>query len=458
MPEFKDVTGEIFKVKGCELEALSFEKLNGKTYWIFSCKYCETRDPELWYKGSIRSLPSRLSEGHLPCSCGGKPQYTSLQKEILTKRYAESFGYTFVSRDEGTVNKAEVLIKCLNCAKDPELFGEGLFRTTLGYLKAGKTPCPCKGNFRYNENQYKVLCKRKCKELNLKFLGWEGGYNKGKSKPKVSCNITRSVKYYKDIDGFLNTKVAKIPLKLLGHSWEGCNGNTLEVVEQNGEDLKVVCSICKNHPERYPSTFNCKAWQVNRRKTYTPCGCSPSYPYSNLTLKSLTEDWISNTKLSVVSFPEGTDNWGVKAKVILRCEKGHVYGKSFDTIINTHAKSCKICTSAAFNGYYPDRAEEKDYLYLLVFNGKYIKVGRAFNVTDRLISLSRESGVPISDIKVLKVFTATHQEVYDTEQRIHEILEDKGWYHHESDWSTETFQLSSFETSVGIAIKRLSVV
>lgn len=457
MSNFRDVTGQVFIIKGAELLAESWYIAGGKVRWKFSCRTCEAKDPELWYKGSIEGVLGNLDKGYVPCGCAKIPRYTSLQKEILAKRYSELLGYTFVSMEKGDTNKDEVLIKCTTCAKDPELFEEGIFKTTLGYLKSENTSCPCKGNYRYNEKQHKILCKRKCKELNLKFLGWEGEYNKGKSKPRVSCNITGNIKHYKSIDGFLNTKVAKIPMKLLGYSWTGCKGNLLKVVDQKGEDLRVVCSTCKHYPERYPSTFNCKTWQITRSKIYTPCGCSPAYPYSNLTLQSLAEDWVSKTRLSIVRFPEGDGRWGVKSKVQVRCEKGHVYNKSFDSIINANTKSCKVCTESAFNGYYPERSEEKDYLYILVFKGEYIKVGRSFSVPDRLISLSRESEVPISDIKVLEIFTGTYQEVYDTEQWIHKILEDKGWYHYESDWSTETFKPEALEFAKVLAKEVLTV-
>lgn len=79
-------------------------------------------------------------------------------------------------------------IKCSICAKDPEMYGDGVFRVERPNAKAFKG-CACTGSNKYTEDQVKVLVTRRCKELNYSFLGWVGGW-KGKSKTylKLSCS------------------------------------------------------------------------------------------------------------------------------------------------------------------------------------------------------------------------------------------------------------------------------
>ena len=90
------------------------------------------------------------------------------------------------------------------------------------------------------------------------------------------------------------------------------------------------------------------------------------------------------------------------------------------------------------NGYYPERKDEQDYLYVLNFNDKFIKVGRSFDVKERIKSLRTVSKTSIKNIHKLRIFTATHQEIYDYEQWLLQQLRDKGltYYVH---WSNECF-------------------
>ena len=89
------------------------------------------------------------------------------------------------------------------------------------------------------------------------------------------------------------------------------------------------------------------------------------------------------------------------------------------------------------NGYYPERKDEQDYLYILNFNNKFIKVGRSFDVDDRIKKLRSES--KIKKIYKLRIFTATHQEVYDYEQELHSELRERNFQYYVN-WSTECFE------------------
>ena len=48
------------------------------------------------------------------------------------------------------------------------------------------------------------------------------------------------------------------------------------------------------------------------------------------------------------------------------------------------------------NGYYPERKDEQDFLYVLNFNNQFIKVGRSFDVDERMKGLRTLSKIPIN--------------------------------------------------------------
>jgi hypothetical protein len=93
-------------------------------------------------------------------------------------------------------------------------------------------------------------------------------------------------------------------------------------------------------------------------------------------------------------------------------------------------------------GYYLERVEEQDHLYIMNFNDEYIKVGRSFDVQHRLTQLKNESGV--FNISIIGVYAARHKEIYSLEQSIHEDLRRNGFGYTPVTWkSTETFCMES---------------
>ena len=81
------------------------------------------------------------------------------------------------------------------------------------------------------------------------------------------------------------------------------------------------------------------------------------------------------------------------------------------------------------NGYYPERKDERDYLYVLNFNDKFIKVGRSFDVNERIRNLRKPSESGIKKIYKLRIFTATHQDIYVYEQELHTELRSLNFQH-----------------------------
>lgn len=79
------------------------------------------------------------------------------------------------------------VVKCLECAEDEELYGNGHFISTLGSLLHDILPCGCSGKVNWTKEQYSTLCSRKANELGYKFKGFCGEWMKCKTKVVLSC-------------------------------------------------------------------------------------------------------------------------------------------------------------------------------------------------------------------------------------------------------------------------------
>lgn len=91
-----------------------------------------------------------------------------LQDEHSGKIYGRDRQLTVVGY---FVNNSEnrYVVKCINCSKDPELYGNGLFESKIGNLNSGRIPCACSRMYTHTEEQYEILYRRKATEIGLIF-------------------------------------------------------------------------------------------------------------------------------------------------------------------------------------------------------------------------------------------------------------------------------------------------
>ena len=79
------------------------------------------------------------------------------------------------------------IVKCSVCEKDPELFGDGLFRSIKSSLSVGQIPCGCSISARRDERYYSIICQRKATELGYTFHGWSEKFTDRKTKISLEC-------------------------------------------------------------------------------------------------------------------------------------------------------------------------------------------------------------------------------------------------------------------------------
>lgn len=72
------------------------------------------------------------------------------------------------------------VVKCAECSKDSELFGEGLFLSNIKTsIKYQYNPCGCKPQYKYSKDQHEILIKRKATAEGVEFIRWVEPLPKG---------------------------------------------------------------------------------------------------------------------------------------------------------------------------------------------------------------------------------------------------------------------------------------
>ena len=282
-------------------------------------------------------------------------------------------------------------VTCTECSKDTELFPDGYFVSPKGSLVKGCKPCGCSKSPRWFGWQFLVLACRAAKD---RFIvhGLAEEFHGQTTKLDLEC--------LKD-----------------GHKWTASIQSVVNV--GNG------CPKCKG------------ATLAEQRKT----------PKHIAFQKCV--DICKEMDYDVIGFVGGYKNAKSRFKYV--CKTHGEQEVSYNNFVNKGQK-CGGCTKdenirrlredGNGNGYYPERKDETDFLYVLDFNSKFIKIGRSFDVDERIKSLRTLSKVPKTKIHKLRIFTATHQEIYNLEQELHNELRERDFQYY-VDWSTECFENDS---------------
>lgn len=272
-------------------------------------------------------------------------------------------------------------VVCHKCKEDKELFPLGYFVSTKSHLINGKIPCGCSKKPNWTQEQYLVLARRAAQG---RFIvhGFSEEFHGAYTKLNLECLIDGN-KWQARISKVIND----------GTGCHKCNIDCQRTDEQ--EALAKCTAICT----------------------------------------------IEGYK--IIGFVEDYRN-ALKSRFEYFCPKHGKQNVSYNHFVNSGTR-CKGCwidrqkESGNGNGYYPERKDEQDFLYVLDFDNKFIKVGRSFDVERRLgkNELQKDSG--ISNIIKLRIFTATHKKIYDTEQEIHKQLRERGFQYY-LEWTNECFK------------------
>ena len=275
---------------------------------------------------------------------------------------------------------------CAECAKDPEMYGNGMFEKAKNDLNKGGIPCGCSTNTQYTTEQWKILLTRRLKDSNITF--------------KVDDTPARVTK---------NDRIT-CWCGVDGHSWRP---TIAAVLHENSRCPKCAATKtgerrrAKQPEQKLQKKLDTKGYKFLRWKT------------------------------------ESGDYEGAFCSFVYTCHRhGEQVGKYADFVRarGCGCPACKVEVSRVY-GWYKEKQSEPDTLYIIKFNNEYLKVGRTFEIDTRIRHLKMQSGT--DNIEVMHLYHDKHNKIYPLEQFIHAELRKKGFWFNVG-WTTECFCLESF--------------
>ncbi|CAM0101502.1 endonuclease [Vibrio phage 5P1c] len=378
--------------EGANLTVKDVFVFKGKRKYILECSVC-SEDKELWPHGSISCVKSSLLKGNTPCGCSKRPLWTELQNRVRVERECELRGYIFHGW-EGVYTNSSTLL-------DLSSKNSGLRWNTTSLSN---------------------------------FLSGSGNIKEGWG--KTGKSLSKSDSYF--TDSFIST----------GAFLEGTRFWRSGKLNHKGRKTYwyYSCPECSN--DEYVQSGNCsgvfEGEASHLKQGKISCRCYRGFRWNRKQRDYQIRKLCDEEELSFLGWESGEGYVNTMSRIRWQCKVHHKNSTSVGNFLK--GRRCKSCSSAFSNrnGYYLDRKEEEDTLYILNFDNKYIKVGRSFNVDNRIKQLSTTSGIQFSDITKIGVVVGTHQEIYELEQGIHRQLRRLSLEYVEVDglWSKELFRLT----------------
>ena len=220
---------------------------------------------------------------------------------------------------QGTATSFKVI--CHKCKEDKELFPLGYFVSLRGNLIRGVKPCGCSKIPKWSQEQFLILARRAAQDRFI-VRGFAEEFHGVNTKLNIECLIHEH-KWVANIHSVIN----------VGSGCPKCSLDARKTDQQEALNrCKTICEI----------------------EGYNPLG-----------------------------FIDGYKN--CHSRFEYKCPIHGLQSVSYTSFVNTGSR-CRGCykdkqkVNGNGNGYFPERKDEKDFLYVLDFNDKFLKVGRSFDV------------------------------------------------------------------------------
>lgn len=368
------------------------------------------------------------------------------------------------------IKEGKYIIKCSVCSLDNELFYDKVL-SSKSNLISGNIPCGCGKSPRWSERQYKIRVEREAKIRGYIFLGWAEDFKGNKTKIRLYDTLDKNTWETTCISSFINNGYGNPVVRDKKNSQEKLKPDEYHIndflntgkfredsefwrideKDNNGRKpyWNYKCPIC--YKDEYVDAGLCtgvfKTTMANLKKGLIPCRCG-KYIWS----KDQREYQIKNICQSEgFTFKRWVDGYeGKLTKFEWVCSKGHSCTTNIDNFINVGRRCRKCSFSKNSYGYYQERADDIDYLYInYVSEENYLKIGRTFNPATRFKQNNRrvKSYNATAMMYPLKLFTGTHNQVYSSEQL---ILNNLSGYSVDGYGSIELLSLNSLHHVLGI--------
>jgi hypothetical protein len=305
----------------------------------------------------------------------------------MGKYYREHIGKVFndgkIIVVDGGEQKGYVKVKCLVCAEDAELFGDGVFESPFFGIKSGCLPCGCSSKRRLNSSQYCTLVNRKIQknDLQLNLLYICSSENKSFI-VTLFCKV-RGIEISMPVVSFLSKQFSLNSTKLVNvhsHILDFNRVNPDKVVwkipsaiTSSGTRVAYYCRICEGMGRE--SLYEVASNSLFNGKI-TPCQCTTQGK------KLKPDEYIDRAKEiigardcdRVVGCIEGIDK---RIKIAMLCEYHGMYSKHFSHL----SKQSYDCPKCSKSNYGFDRTTT-GYLYILhMCTGNKVVIG--YGITNK---------------------------------------------------------------------------
>lgn len=355
--------------------------------------------------------------------------FKSLQDSVLTVK--ESYLKN---------NRKRYILECSVCSKDEELWPYGSINSTKYSLQQGNIPCGCSKNTKWKEWQWEIRIKRKCEDRGYTFTGFSSNFKGGNTKLNlynpVTGNNWSTLSADKLIQGQGDPKHphhldARKPDEYYINMFNetGCypEGTTFSRNNEKKDKMgcfsywDVTCPVCREDEYSkagFTNTFTCS--NVSLRKGAKPCRCYKGYAYNEEERRFKLDSICKHEGHKFKGF-EG--EWqGQFTYLLWECKEGHTNRTTVDNFLDgVRCPSCYHNIPRQQNGYYPERLNDQDSLYVLRFTkgiDTFIKVGRTFIDTKYPRSLELKRIVKADSVDTLLKVQSRHENIWYLENKV----------------------------------------
>lgn len=347
---------------------------------------------------------------------------------------------TVVSK-ERLNGRAKYRVDCSLCSKDKELFPE-YFLIDRSVLSKGVIPCGCSKAPKWAEWQYRIKVRRVCEEKGYAFKGWNGKWRGKETKLILYNPVTYNEWDTTKIQHFLNSGVGD-PLE--GYektkqsvrkdeqhhivtfksnpvfSEQGYIFEKIKRKDKNGHETywEYTCPVCSEdeYTVKGLCTGKFQSHMGNLRVGKLSCRCVTNFKWTKEQREYQINKIFDHEGGYFNGWVESYKNSRSKLKWL--CKNNHVCKTSVGDFLS--GRRCDTCSLLNNNfGYYKDRVNEQDHLYILTSNLPYFKIGRSFDPVRRLSEnqsrLNKYYGKGKYKFKQTHLLMADHSTIYNLEQ------------------------------------------
>lgn len=397
-----------------------------------------------------------------------KPEFEHLVDRYDTANEIDHLGLKIIGvlRQEG--KKIQQIVFCPKCAKDSELYLKGVFLIgKTDFIKKCTLPCGCSSSPNWNPDQLEVLVKRRCRELNYRFVSLKGQKINSSAKVVFEClkhnTVTDTVKISpfinKTVDGcaecvvdtrsankFIPTEEYDIILK---------NRKILnrkdKLVSRTKNTFTFECDNCKDDIY-YKELGN--IFTITREGMFLTgknCRCG-KHMKSTREREIFIEHIISEENLpyTEVSINNPEDIYE-NLKIGFICSEHGIQEKSYSNFVYSGSR----CTGCAVNGFNPDKPAR---IYCTIWsygNSVFCKVGITNRSTsERLKEQTRNTNYNI--INTLEWFSEDGHLIKSIEKEVEDtFISSVIPKHLFPDGFTETYSITNYKEIVGLIKTRM---